>query len=336
MSIKIWFNNCFARAYHIIKLIKNNPDGIDFEIFGTNLNQNSPVLRACDYSEVEPYLKNDQYVDYCLEFCKKHNIDIFIPYKNLELISDNRRVFQDAGIKLLLCGSQETVAMVSKKNEFYDFAREHDLIYVPVYHIVNTAGGFLEKYKELRENGYDVCIKPAKAQGGTGFRIIDEKADSIEKILGFLSYKISPETAFRALSTAESFEDLLVMEYLSGYEYTLDCLAHKGKLLAVVPRRKLDTRVRLLEYKEELIKISEKFAETLNMSYVFNIQVKYNNDIPKLIEVNPRMSAGTHISSMSGVNFPYLGIKLLMGEEVRVPEVKYDLKVTQLETEILL
>jgi carbamoylphosphate synthase large subunit len=72
------------------------------------------------------------------------------------------------------------------------------------------------------------------------------------------------------------------------------------------------------------------------LDYIFNIQVKFNQGLPKLLEINPRMSGGLYFSCLSGVNFPYLAVRLLLGENVEKQEMKLDIKVTFLEKEIIL
>jgi hypothetical protein len=48
------------------------------------------------------------------------------------------------------------------------------------------------------------------------------------------------------------------------------------------------------------------------------------------------MSGGLYFSCLSGVNFPYLAVKLLLGEKVEKQETKLDIKATFLEKEIIL
>ena len=75
----------------------------------------------------------------------------------------------------------------------------------------------------------------------------------------------------------------MVLEYLDGYEYSIDCLAGAdGTLYVAIPRKKGNGRIREIEYNEELIEIADKMAEQYKIPFVFNIQVKYKDGIPKL------------------------------------------------------
>jgi predicted ATP-grasp superfamily ATP-dependent carboligase len=105
----------------------------------------------------------------------------------------------------------------------------------------------------------------------------------------------------------------MVLEFLEGREYSIDCLSSHEKLYAAIPRMKGDGRIRELVERSELIKIAHDFHQKFKVPYLFNIQVKYNNDgAPKLLEINPRMSGGMHFSCLSGINFPYLAIKICL------------------------
>src|SRR5690606_9142295 len=107
--------------------------------------------------------------------------------------------------------------------------------------------------------------------------------------------------------------------------------------LAAVPRRKSDRRVRVLENVPELLEIAQKVNDIYKIPFVYNIQVKYNNGIPKLLEINPRMSGGVNVSSLSGVNFPFLAIKMLLEDEkVEVPKPNLNIKSVRLEKDIII
>ncbi|MDP4180095.1 MAG: ATP-grasp domain-containing protein [Bacillota bacterium] len=345
---RIWFNNWFNTAYHIINLIKRN-DEMEFKVFGTNRNPNSAMLRACDHYEVEEKIPEEEYTDFCLDFCKKHMIDVFIPHSNISSISHDAEKFEEIGVKLLICCDFKNLDLLSDKAKFYDFlentvidsnsANKYEKVFnVPKYYIVNNANDFRIAYDNLIKNGNAACFKPVRSEGGAGFRIIDEAAGSLESLFYFSGSRITFDDAYKRLSQKECFSDLMVMEYLSGYEYSIDCLALNGRLISAVPRKKLDGRVRLLEESEELTKLASSLTRIFNLSYAYNIQVRYDGNIPKLLEINPRMSGGVWISCLSGINFPFLALKLLLDGDSKlfVPDPKFNLLVSQIENEILL
>lgn len=334
MKQRIWFNRWFNSAYHFIDLIRNNPDRVEYEVFGTHHNPRSAVLQACDYSEIEPAVSGQDYIDFCLDFCRKYHIDIFIPRHQLILIAERMEEFRKEGVKVLVSAEPQILHTIVDKANLYDSFKENKIVELPDYHIVNNASQFKQAYNDLMDKGHKVCFKPVNGEGGSGFRIIDNQANIIDALYREVSHRISFDEAYKILSSQESFRELMVLEYLEGYEYSIDCLADSGNLIAAVPRKKVDERTRFLECYTELIEIAKKVSETYKLSYVFNIQLFIKNGIPKLLEINPRMSGGLHISCLSGVNFPYLGVKLLVNGSIDVPTPQFGIAATQIEKEI--
>lgn len=86
----------------------------------------------------------------------------------------------------------------------------------------------------------------------------------------------------------------------------------------------------------ELIDLAHKFHRHYKLPYVFNIQVKYTDSVPKLLEINPRMSGGLHFSCLSGINFPYMAIKILLGEEMGHFRPQFGIRASHIEKEMIL
>jgi biotin carboxylase len=333
---RIWFNHWFNSAYHFIKLIRENEDGKAYEIFGTNRNKGSAVLQACDHSELEPLLRDKDYLSWCLDFCRKNDIELFIPRHGLLEIAAHLDEFEKIGTKVLVSPDVETLRLVSDKGRLYDSLKNHNIIRIPRYYIVNTVEQLIEAYNSLAGSGCRVCFKPVSGEGASGFRVIDDRAATIGNLFSPISHKVSLDEVCRILSSEAQFKSLMVMEYLTGYEYSIDCLAYTGELLATIPRKKLDARIRVLEENRELIRISEMISDIYKLPYVFNIQVIYKDGVPNLLEINPRMSGGLHISSLSGINFPYLALKLLDTGKAQIPTPEFGISVYQLEQAIVL
>ncbi len=348
---RIWFNNWFNTAYHIINLIKQNNE-IEFEVFATNRNPNSVIFKACDYYEIEKIIPEEEYVDFCLDFCKKNKIDIFAPRTNMVTINQSSEKFEEIGVKLLTCCDSQNTRILSDKALFYDYISQSTdltshprhmlngkrLFNIPKYYVVDNVHDFEKACKNIINEGFKACFKPVHSEGGAGFRIIDETAGSIDSLYSFSSLRITMDDVLKRLSQKESFKSLMVMEFIDGYEYSIDCLALDRKLLSAVPRKKLDGRARLLEDSPELTYIASELTRTFNLSYAFNVQIRYDGDCPKILEINPRMSGGVWISCLSGVNIPFLAVKLLLDKnpDTVIPRPKLDILASQIEKEVLL
>jgi len=329
---RIWFNTWFNTSYYFMELLRNNSDGYPFEIWCTNTNLNSIVFKMADHWELEPKIQGPEYVEYCLEFCKKNKIDVFIPRRGMNDISEQIEAFMDNGTRVLLCHDPILLKTLNDKHLFYQAVKHMDIVQIPEYRMVETAAEFRKAYEYLTAKGHRVCFKPQSGEGGSGFRIVESASVGINTLLGPLSVRVPYDEALRILDTVDRFESLMVLEYLDGLEYSIDCLADSdGNLRCAIPRQKTDGRIRELVKKPELIRIAERIAETYKIPYIYNVQVRYSQNIPKLLEINPRMSGGLHITCMSGVNYPYLAVRMLLGDCPDIPEPDFDVSICQIE-----
>lgn len=337
MSIRIWFNRTFATAIHYVDMIRNNPDNLKVEIYATHSKRHSLMLQAADYSELEPVLPTNEYVEYCLNFCRKHQIHVFIPHFGLSDIAPYVEDFYQIGTRVMLSGDPELLKIVSDKGEIFKQLANIEGLHIPEHDVVTTAGEFIRAYKNLVEQGLDVCVKPVTGEGGAGFRIIDKDPPTIQSLYESLKPRIYIGDVLRLLEGhQEPFAPLMVMEHLKGPEYSVDCLGTKRQLLAAVPRKKVEGRIRALEDNHDLIRLSSAIHKRLPLQYNFNIQFIYQGKTPKLLEINPRMSAGMYTSCLSGVNFPYLALRLLLERDVSISEYQLNIMATHYEKEIIL
>ncbi|WP_400245871.1 ATP-grasp domain-containing protein [Niallia sp. JL1B1071] len=343
MKKRIWFNQWFTTVAHFIDMIRYNSDGIEFEVYGTSNNENALYLSYCDAAFKEPNVSGEEYLQFCLAFCRTHSIDIFVPRKENVLIAKHLKEFNALGVKVLVCPDASLMEKLDDKEATYQLIESHSFlkkyVSIPDYFIVTNAEAFKEAYYALKKKGHTVCFKPVIGEGGNGFRIIQDGLATIEELFyNGVSHKITFDHAYDILKQQSEFPPLMVLEYLDGTEYSIDCLAYDGELMTAIPRKKSKGRVRELEKNQELLTLAEKINEVLEIPFVYNIQVKYKDGKPKLLEINPRMSGGLHYSCLAGINFPYRAVKLLMmgDKAIEYIEPHFGIKASYLEKEIIL
>lgn len=338
--MKIWFNRWFTTALHFMEMIRKNPEQRKVTIYGTHPIKDALYLQYCDYAFVEPNISGEEYIAYCLEFCKAHGIHVFVPNKENVLISKRLADFEAIGVKVLVCPNAELMELLDNKATTYKAIKGKNgtsIFSIPDFYVVNNVEDFQKAYEMLKEEGHKVCFKPVIGEGAKGFRIVKDEMETIEQLFNWSSgYRIPYRNACEILNQEENFPDLMVMEYLEGREFSIDCLASSEKLYTAIPRMKGDGRVRELVESLELIQLAQQFYQEFKLPYVFNIQVKLNNGVPKLLEINPRMSGGMHISCLSGINIPYLAIKLLIGEKIAQPQPRFGIRASYIEKEMIL
>ncbi|MCA0758182.1 ATP-grasp domain-containing protein [Paenibacillus sp. N4] len=337
MTTRIYMNRWFSVAYHYINMIRNNPDGERFEFFGTHPDINHMSLVAADHAGTEPALLGREYAEFCADYCKRNEIDLFIPRLHMEEISRYAHLFDEIGTKVMVCRDIALLDAMVEKDKFYEALEGKELVAIPDYRVVNTAAQFKQAYEELISAGHRVCFKPTKSEGGMGFRIIDNERDALKELYGYVTLSTSFQQAFDTLSRTERFDDLMVMELLSGTEYSIDCVATAdGELITAIPRRKSTGRTYLLEDEPELLDIASRIAKSLRIPYAFNIQVRYSGGVPKLLEINPRMSGGLYITCLSGVNMPYLAVQALQGKRIEPPAPRFGIQAGYVEQPLIM
>ncbi|MFZ5966863.1 MAG: ATP-grasp domain-containing protein [Bacillota bacterium] len=334
-AIKVWFNRWFSTAYNIIDLLRNNQDGTRFHFIVSHPNRYSTSLQNADIAFIEPDLSDEEYIDYCLNFCRENKIDVLIPNHKSSLIAEYVDMFNKFGTKVLVWKNTELLRLINDKVSFYDHIKPKNILRIPDYYNVTTKEEFMKAYDKIKTKG-KVCFKPTNGVGGVGFRVINESPYTIEDILNSSpSHSVNLKQLLDLLPEQGSFKNIMLMEYLDGYEYSIDCLADEnGNLIMAIPRKKIDKYNRYLEHNAELLKIAQEISYHYKIPYIYNIQVKYKNGEPNLLEVNTRMSGGIHYSCMSGINLPYEALKILLNKKIYPSAVKLDIMVGNVDRTI--
>jgi len=323
--MNIYFNRCFTQTSKIIELIQSNDEGRKFKIFISHSTKNNYLESVSDYFEVEPQveqkeLKGEAYVNYCLNFCKTHEIDIFIPRNQVTTLIKYKQEFEKIGVKTMFIGDFDAYDILNDKIKTAEILKDTNVVLIPLTFKIDNINDYQSAYAKIKETGSSACMKPIVGIGGNGFKKISEDISELSEIYNTNAFTISKEHLDKVLSSNDKIEPFLMSEYMEDNEYSIDCLSKNGELVIAVPRRKVDRYRQNIEYVEKLIEISRRVTKFFNLSYLYNIQVKYHHGKIYLIEVNTRMSGGLHKACLTGVNFPYLAIKLLLDEKIELPK----------------
>ena len=312
--IRVWFNHWFSTAYRLIELIK---DDLEEEIYviGTNSQIDSVIQKVCDEWYEEPPLYGDDYISYCLDFCKEHKIDAFVPRRFMVEISKNKERFEEIGTKVM-ADDFKAIDMLNDKSRAYEHFKNYENIKIPDYFKVNTAKDFAAAYGELRKKHDRICVKFVRDEGGMSFRKIIENVNEFDRLKVYQGTGISYNDIYSALSTKDTFDDLMVMPYLEGLEVSVDCLRTDTGTIAI-PRIKSPARQERIVYDHEIISMTANVLNKLSLNYPCNVQFRYSGDTLYLLEINTRMSGGLQMSCLaSGVNIPNIALNKLFGRDI--------------------
>lgn len=230
-----------------------------------------------------PFISDDSTEEDIRAFEKKissYNFDIIYPAMDgvIYKFAQFRNLFKEN----VIVPDFETASITRSKAKTYQVLK--DCVPLPV------------QYKTIEEvQSYPVFVKPEVGQGSVGAKKIDAKEE---------------------LQTAlEKSKDLLVLEYLPGEEYTVDCFTNcKGELVSVSPRKRLRMKngISMACESVEEPKINE-IAQNINRKinnkggWFFQLKKRENGELV-LLEVSSRIGGTSAFTRALGVNLPLLTV----------------------------
>lgn len=282
-----------------------------------------------------PKADDETFLNDILEIGAKRKIDVLLPLvtRELEILSANKKRFEDAGIKVVV-SDIDTLSVANNKAALMR-KLEGSNIRLAKYVEVFSAVDLESAVQELGYPNKKICIKPSTANGSRGMRILDAGAGSFEAF-----FEQKPGNTHCTLeSIMELFADrtippMLVMEYLPGEEYTVDALLDEGEPLVLLPRKRIAMNngisvAGIFEKHEEIIAYSTEIFRCLKLHGPNGLQVKQGEDGHfYILEINPRLQGTTTAAIGMGINLPLLSVKQALGEDVvsQIPEPKWGLR----------
>ena len=348
---RVWFNKCFSSVHGVFRQLRAGW-GPSLTLLGSHTQRDFGPLTECDVVEVEPgAIQEHQYVQWCLEFCTRHNVDVFVPGRMREVLSDHRADFAARGTQLIVAGTGATMRLLEDKGRFLEQVPAG--VAVPRFIRVRTWAEFEAARNELLMEGRRVCFKPSTSVFGLGFYVLDDSLTPLRRLLNSEGHRISTHELRGVLEAAGEFPELLVMEYLNGGEYSVDVLANQGRVRALVSRRKPYNGRVCIEGTSRTEHVEEGQSQTLaaapdvehmvgllvehfQLDGLLNVQFRsraVHPERPQLLEINGRMSGGLPYIGLTGLNLPLLAVQFALhrpGEPLPIiPEPALPLRVQE-------
>jgi hypothetical protein len=186
---------------------------------------------------------------------------------------------------------QLDAAIITSSAAATQLCRSKSATYRHLEHIVPVPRLWAADQPDL---AFPVFVKPDRGQGSQRARRIDTPLD--------LAAAVRNET------------DLLVMEYLPGPEYTVDCFSQSGRVLFARARERIVTRngIATLTRSADLAFVpawAEQIAAAIDLRGAWFFQIKQHGDGGfRLLEVAPRIAGSMALHRVMGPNFPLLSL----------------------------
>jgi carbamoyl-phosphate synthase large subunit len=308
-------------------------------IIGVDSNPDAAGRFLADESFVVPEASSPAYLTSMVEIAKRTDADAILPLSGTELMGLSRNTTAFGTTKVVV-NTPEALEHSLDKQKSYAFLAASSVA-IPAHRLVSTYDEFLAAVGELGYPDVPVCFKPAVSKGQRGFRILQADADLLHILL-----ETKPDSTITTLDlvapilSAGFKKDLIVSEYLPGMEYSVDSLVDGGVTIVAVPRKRVQTRlgissIGVVDNNQEIVEAAEAINRAFRFDFNINVQLKYGADgIPKLVEINPRVSGTICLSVESGPNLPYLAIQQALGEEFSVPPVEWGVTMIRYLSEV--
>jgi len=336
--MRIWFNKTFSTISAVFTNLRQSTPAGEVTLICTHSHVTAAAFLAADENYLEPAeLTGQDYVEWCVDFCQQHNINLFWPGKEAALISKYHVLFQAIGVQVLSVADYQTLTLLHDKADFYaDLSPEvaQTMDFIPV----NNREEFDGAVAALSAKHERLCVKPAVSVFGLGFRVLDTQRDSITQLLKGVEYQIPLQELRQGMNNTPEFNTLLVMEHLGGPEWSVDCAGRHGELLCAVQRKKSQSagHGQTISNNAEIQGMVTRLTAHYRLNGLFNIQFKEGVHGPRLLEINPRPSGGFGMACLSGANLAYIALQSIKGKAFQKPVIRYGLKVSEVNMPVVL
>jgi carbamoyl-phosphate synthase large subunit len=296
-------------AARLIRALQQNGER-KLAVIGTDMSERSAGRFLCDSFHVVPPGSSDEFAPSVAALAEREGADVVFPQSSGEVVrfAAGRDLFPMP----LMVASSAAIAACDDKAQTMELA-ERAGVRSPRTHLAHTPGEFRAAAAELGYPARDVCMKPPRAKGSRGFRVLSANVDRRHALLEARPgpLPLSVDEALEAIG-GDDFPPLLVMELATGKEHTVDGICRGGRLLLGHAKTREAMRAGLAMYFEtsaqpELEAGARRLVRELELDWFVNVQFIGEH----LLEINPRIST---IVYQDDLNLPYLAVRHAVGE----------------------
>jgi carbamoyl-phosphate synthase large subunit len=311
--------------------LKKNGENRKIKTVGVDIKKDVVGRYLCDKFHQICRPSNENFIPLLLEICEKEKIDVILPQVTDELfeLAEHKKEFENLGTKICI-SNKKSILLSNNKYELLNVSKKLGLPTSEFYLVKKFTD--LEKFIEkLGWPEKPVVIKPPVSSGMRGLRIIDEKLERKGIFYNEKPTSIYIKKDELKKTIGEKFPELLVTEFLPGKEYSVDGLTTDKTIIIPRSRDKIRTGITFhgtVEKNEEITRLTKEINEILDLEYVYGFQFKLDeNNIPKIIESNPRIQGTMVLSTLAGANIIYGAVKYALGEDLPNFKIRWNTRL---------
>lgn len=327
----------------IIDCLRSEP-GYDFELIGVDMDDDAIGRRLVDAFYTVPGGLNDEYTPRMREIVESEAVDVIVPLSDQETrsLSKNKDLFRASGAKVLT-PDREAVEISSDKGSMLKYLDDKG-VSVPKYRLPNSFEALDQAVSELGYPEKEVVMKPRLQRAARGFWLLSDERSTQDLVMNEKCLQTLPYDALRDLLTdKQSVPDVVVMEYLEGPDFNVDCLSVDREAVYQIPIRRVKpdagpVQVGETTHDSQVQSMAKNICDTFGFEHNVNVELAYPTDQqksdPLVYEINPRVSGPIATHKAAGVNLLLFGILSSLGEEIPLDEEFEDIRVNRCWQEI--
>ena len=270
------------------------------ELFGASSVKDHGKFVYENYISALPFIDDEEFLKSLKGIVDQYKIDFIYPAMD-SVMAVLKNVEKHLNCQVI-ASCAETTNICLSKYETYKIL--HNTVKVPI------------QYDQLSDvKKYPVFLKPIVGYGSKGTKLVKAKEEGKQHLL--------------------ENPDSLILEFLPGDEYTVDCFTdRRGNLLFVGPRSRsriktgISVNTSTLSDNGEFYSFAQRVNNTISLRGAWFFQVKRNiRGELTLLEVASRIGGSSGVFRPKGINFALLTLWDFMGKDVKIIENKISVEM---------
>ena len=296
-------------------------------ILGGDMNAFSLGLSRVDIPYLLPPANDKGYIDAVLAVCARHGVRALFPGSEpeLEVMSENREPFKDAGVFLPI-NPQQVIRLCMDKFRTFEWLKSRGFEVPRTVHIRSEADLDAVDF-------FPAVLKPMIGGGGSSNLFLAQDDGELRFLGRSLLTNIGPYIVQEYVGTVDSEYTVGVLSDMDGMlinsiavrRMIMSGLSNRIRVKNRTGRAELGTILAIssgvsqgdIGQFREITGPCERISRELGATGAINIQCRFAKDKVYVFEINPRFSGTTSLRAMVGYNEPDLLIrKHVLGEEM--------------------